>query len=110
MLVSQEKRTCSHMSVGQDFFFFLCFFVCLFFWRVKNRGFVKDEYLMIILEYFFYFSIKIYVVVTAPEPPLMSTHNMFFMWRPRENYPKMLTKSSERVLFSFSMKICCGTH
>ena len=57
--------------------------------------FVKEGYLVIILEYFSYFSIKTYVGVLIRST---SQHNMFFVWKTSEIYPR-IKQSSEQITF-----------
>ena len=50
---------------------------------------------MIILEYFSYFSIKTYVGILITSA---SQHNMFFLWKTSETYPR-IKQSSEQITF-----------
>ena len=63
-----------------------------------NRWLVKEEYLVIILRLFSYVSIKHICCEYSLEAPhealLMSTHNICFVWRCGENYPRIINKYS----------------
>ena len=67
----------------------------------KTRGIPKEEYLMIILEWFFLFLHKNVCCGYSLEAPHQGTFNEYlqcmFLWRIGENYPIIITKYSSSV-------------
>ena len=65
--------------------------------NVKSRGLIREEYLVIIMGYFFLFlhkNICCGYSLGLGKALLMSTHNICFLWRYGENYPSIITKYS----------------